>query len=194
MLSSEQISKHNRISTRKTMKIEKAYRKQEENMELKDRHLLMEYADHVIYNQGKNQKNYIRSTDFDDDHNCVLQDQEQQQIIISDAKEIANYFLHLHKDMINTYNSIYSQLLQNISNYSSDDIIILKRFINHPFDNKNMYTNSISSSSTGSNPDKPLKLIDNIMTKNMDTFIKSIEIIQRFYKDVIESYWHCIKK
>jgi hypothetical protein len=184
MLSSEQISKH-RISTRKTMKIEKAYRKQEENMELKNQHLLMEYTDPVIY-QDKNQKN-IRSTDFDDD-NSIPQDQEQQQIITSDAKEIANYSLDLHKDMIDTYNSVYSQLLQDISNSSSDDITIPKRFMDYPFDNKNMYTNSIIKG------DKSLKLIDNIMTKNMDTFIKSIQLTQRFYKDIIQSYLNCIKK
>jgi hypothetical protein len=95
--------------------------------------------------------------------------------------------------MINTYNSVYSQLLQNISNYSSDDITILKRFMDYPFDNKNMYTSSISSSSD-SNPDESPKLIDNVMTKNIDTFIKSLELTQRFYKGVIESYLNSIKK
>ena len=94
--------------------------------------------------------------------------------------------------MINTYNSIYSQLLQNISNYSNDDITILKRFMDYPFDNKNMYTNSISSSL--SNSDESLKLIDNVMTKNIDTFIKSLELTQKFYKGIIESYLNCIKK
>ncbi|HSF49477.1 MAG TPA: hypothetical protein VLA74_01845 [Nitrososphaeraceae archaeon] len=184
-MSSEQISKH-RISTRKTTKIEKVYRKQDENMELKDQHLLMEYTDPVTY-QDKNQKNIRRLTDFDDDNN-VPQDQEQQQNVTSDAKEIANYSLDLHKDMINTYNSVYFQLLHGISNSSSDDFTIPKRFMDYPFDNKNMYTNSIS------NGEKSLKLIDNIMTKNMDTFIKSIELTKKFYKDVIESYWNCIKK
>jgi hypothetical protein len=168
------------------MKIEKAHRKQDENMKLKDQRLLMEYTDPDIYNQDKNQKNIQRSTYFDND-NSVPQDQEQQ-IISSDAKEITNYSLDLHKDMINTYNSVYSQLLQNISNYSSDDITILKRFMDYPFDNKNMYTNSIS------NGGKSLKLIDNIITENLDTFIKSIQLTQRFYKGVIESYWNCTKK
>ena len=94
--------------------------------------------------------------------------------------------------MINTYNSIYSQLLQNISNYSSDDIAILKRFMDYPFDNKNMYINSISSSRI--NSDESLKLIDNVMTKNIDTFIKSIKLTQKFYKGIIENYLNCIKK
>lgn len=156
-------------------------------MKLKDQHLLMEHTGPVIY-QGKNQKNNIRSTDFDDD-NSIPQDQEKQQIINSDAKEIANYSIDLHKDIINTYNSVYSQLLQDISNTSSGDITIPKRFMNYPFNNKNMYyTKSINHG------DKSLKLIDNIMTENIDTFIKSIQLIQGLYKDIIQSYLNCIKK
>ena len=65
--------------------------------------------------------------------------------------------------------------------------------MDYPFDNKNMYTSSISSSSD-SNPDESPKLIDNVMTKNIDTFIKSIKLTQRFYKGVIESYLNNIKK
>ena len=64
----------------------------------------------------------------------------------------------------------------------------MRRFTNYPIDIKNMY--SILSS----NRDNSLKLIDNIMTQNLDTFIKSIELAQRFYKDVIESYLNCVKK
>ena len=94
--------------------------------------------------------------------------------------------------MINTYNSVYSQLFQDIFNYSSDDVTILKKFMNYPFDIKNMYTNSISSNDN--NPDESLKLIDNIMTRNMDTFIKSIELIRRFYKEIVQSYLNYLKK
>ena len=45
-----------------------------------------------------------------------------------------------------------------------------------------------------SNRDESLILIDNIITENLNTFIKSIELTQRFYKDIIESYLNCIKK
>jgi hypothetical protein len=45
-----------------------------------------------------------------------------------------------------------------------------------------------------SNRDKSLKLVDNIVTENLDTFIKSIELTQKFYKDIIQSYLNCIKK
>jgi hypothetical protein len=105
-----------------------------------------------------------------------------------EARAITNYFLELHKDMVNSYSSEYTNLLQNIFNSSWDDFTIPGRITDHPFDIQNMY--SIFSS----NRDNSLKLIDNIMTKNMYTFIKSIEATQRFYKDVIESYLNCIKK
>ena len=49
-----------------------------------------------------------------------------------------------------------------------------------------MYTNLISKES--------LKLINNIITNNLYTFIKSMELAQKFYKDIIQSYLNYIKK
>ena len=52
-----------------------------------------------------------------------------------------------------------------------------------------MYSNLIS------NRDKSLKLIDDIITQNLDTFIKSIKFIhKKFYNDIIQSYLDCIRK
>ena len=91
--------------------------------------------------------------------------------------------------MIDTYNSIYSQMLKNISNLYLDNFFTVSgTFTNYSSEIKNTY------SSLGSNRDQSLKLIDNIITANLDIFIKSLELIQRFYKNVIESYWSCIKK
>ena len=106
-----------------------------------------------------------------------------------EAKEITNYYLELHKNMINTYNSVYSQILQNSSSLSWDVFFSgAGRFTNSPFDIKNMYTRLIN------NRDESLKLIDNIITENLDTFIKSIELTQKFYKAIIQSYLNCRKK
>jgi hypothetical protein len=44
------------------------------------------------------------------------------------------------------------------------------------------------------NGDKSLKLIDDIITKNLDTFIKSIKFTQKFYNDIVQSYLDCIRK
>ena len=104
--------------------------------------------------------------------------------------EITNYYLELHKNLINTSNSINSHILHNISNSSRDHFFTINgRLTNYSsFDIENMYT------SLSINRDKSLKLIDNIITENLDTFIKSIELTQKFYKNVIESYFNCIKK
>jgi len=48
--------------------------------------------------------------------------------------------------------------------------------------------------SCNSNGDKSLKLIDDIITKNLDTFIKSIKFRQKFYNDIVQSYLDCIRK
>jgi len=103
--------------------------------------------------------------------------------------KITNNYLDLHKDMINTYNSVYFQILQNILNVSWDGITYPVRFMNSSIDvNKNIYTSSSDAT------EESMQLLDNIINKNLDTFIKSIELSHRFYKDVIESYLNCIKK
>lgn len=120
------------------------------------------------------------------DDNGFKKDQEQ---LTKNIKEIAKYYLELHKDMINTYHSIYSQILQDLTNSAgNDDLTIPKRHTDYPLDIKNRYISSIK------NPIISLKLIDNIITKNLDTFIKSIELTQKFYNDIIQSYLNSIKK
>lgn len=84
--------------------------------------------------------------------------------------------------MINTSNLVYSRLLQNSSNSSCDDFSIDEGFLGYLLDNKNTYTSFYNKS------DNSLKLIDNIMTKNLLTFIKSIELTHRFYIDTVQSY------
>jgi hypothetical protein len=188
VLSSEEILNHNKA--RKTRKRDKAKAinssKEKNNKEVKEQQQLQKkkkFPEPIIYDPDKDQRN-IRLVG---DNNSFKQDQER---VIREAKEITNYYLELHKNLINTYNSINSQILQNISNSSWDSFFTISgRFTDYPsYDIKNMYTSLIS------NRDKSLKLIDNIITNNLDTFIKSIKLIQKFYNDVIESYLNCIKK
>ena len=182
MLSSEEILNHNK--SRKTRKRDRA----NSNKEKKDKKAKEEEQSQkmklppIIYDPDKNQRNILLTVD---DNNSFKQGQEH----IRDIKEITNYYLELHKNMLNTYNSIYSQILQNSSSLSWDVFFTdAGKFTNYPFDIKNMYNSLIS------NRDKSLKLIDNIITENLDTFIKSIELTQKFYKDIIQSYLNCIKK
>ena len=170
----------NNKKSRKPRKNYKEFPKTENNITIEEQQSQRKFPEPIIY-QGLNQRNIILR-DNDDDFKHRLEQ------TMREARAITNYFLELHKDMINSYNSEYSNLLQNIFNSSWDDFTIPGRFTEYPFDIKNTY--SILSS----NRDNSLKLIDNIMTQNLDTFIKSIELTQRFYKDVIESYLNCIKK
>lgn len=178
LLSSNQIL--NNKKSRKPKKTEKEFPKKGDNKTREEQKSQRKLPEPIIY-QGENRRNILLA----DDDECFKQHREQT---MREARAITNYFLELHKDMINSYNSEYSNLLQNIFNSSWDDFTIPGRFTEYPFDIKNTY--SILSS----NRDNSLKLIDNIMTQNLDTFIQSIELTQRFYKDVIESYLNCIKK
>lgn len=170
----------NNKKSRKPRKNDKVFAKKGNNKTVEEQQSQRKLPEPIIY-QGKNQSNILLA----DDDNCFKQHREQT---MREARAITNYFLELHKDMVNSYSSEYTNLLQNIFNSSWDDFTIPRRVTDHPFDIQNMYT------ILSSNRDNSLKLIDNIMTKNMYTFIKSIEVTQRFYKDVIESYLNCIKK
>lgn len=176
----------NNKKTRKPRKNDKELAKKENNTTVEEQQLQRKLPEPIIYQEDENQTNILLAEEENsNDDNCIKQHREQ---IIREARAITNYFLELHKDMVNSYNTKYNNLLQNIFNSSWDDFTIPGRITDHPFDIQNMY--SILSS----NRDNSIKLIDNIMTKNMYTFIKSIEVTQQFYKDVIESYLNCIKK
>jgi hypothetical protein len=167
--------------SRTPRKNDKEFSKKENNKKVEELQSQRKLPEPIIY-QGKNQKNILLE---DDDNDGFKRNREQT---IREARAITNYFLELHKDMVNSYTVEYTNLLQNIFNSSWDDFSIPGKVTDPPFEIQNMY------SVLSSNRDNSLKLIDNIMTKNIYTFIKSIEVTQRFYKDVIESYLNCIKK
>lgn len=179
VLISEQIVNH-RLS-KKIKNIERDIKKKEKNAELKDQHLLKK-LEHTVMYQVKNEKTIPSTYVLEGD---MTQDQKE---IIKPVREIANYYIKLHLDMISTYNSIYSNLLQDIFDSSLHYFPIHKKVTRRVFDDTNRLTSSIR------NTDIPQKFLDNIMTKNLNTFIKSVEITQRFYQDVIRSYLDCVKK
>lgn len=170
----------NNKKSRKPRKNYKEFPKKENNITIEEQQSQRKFPEPIIY-QGLNQRNIILR-DNDDDFKHHLEQ------TMREARAITNYFLELHKDMVNSYSLEYTNLIQNIFNSSRDDFTIPETVTDYPFDIQNMY------SVLSSNRDNSLKLIDNIITKNMYTFIKSIEVTQRFYKDVIESYLNCIKK
>ena len=171
----------NNKKSRKPRKNYKEFPKKENNITIEEQQSQRKFPEPIIY-QGLNQRNIILRDDDNDDFKHHLEQ------TMREARAITNYFLELHKDMVNSYSLEYTNLIQNIFNSSRDDFTIPERDTDYPSNIQNMY--SILSS----NRDNSLKLIDNIITKNIYTFIKSIEVTQRFYKDVIESYLNCIKK
>jgi hypothetical protein len=170
--------KSGKMNQNKDEKINLEGKEEEESQKIK-------LLEPIIYEPDRNQRNIPLEVD---DNNSFVLDQEQQ--ISKDAKKITYYYLELYKNMINTYNSVYSQILQNNSDLSWDVFFTASgRFTNnYLFDIKKMYISLIS------NRDKSLKLIDSIITENLNAFMKSIELTQRFYKNIIESYLNCIKK
>jgi hypothetical protein len=197
-MSSEQIS--NEEKSKRKIRIKKdrvdLANKEEKNVKKKEKEDYYEqqsslqqmksFPKPLIYDPSNN-SNQQRNVSLEaDDSN--IQD-EQLQIIATDAKEITDYYLIFHKNMINIYNSIYYQILQDISNsYNNCFLTVNERLSDYSFEIENMYSN------LNSNRDKSLKLIDNIITENLDIFIQSIKFTQKFYNDIIQSYFDCIRK
>jgi hypothetical protein len=181
-LSSEQALNQKKSSSKKT---KKSYNKEKKSKQAKveqQSQIKKKFPDPIIYDPDSNQRNIPLATA----DNTIFKDKGQTARV---AMKITNNYLELHKDMINTYNLVYFQILQNILNLSWDGITIPVRFMNSSIDvNKNIYTSSSDAT------EESMQLVDNIINKNLDTFIKSIELSHRFYKDVIESYLNCIKK
>lgn len=178
MLSFNQII--NNKKTRKLRKNEKELLKKVNNKTEGGQQPQRKLPEPIIYQEEKHRNILLKN-----DNDYFKQHRGQT---MREAEAITNYFLELHKDIINSYSSEYSNLLENIFNPSWGDLTIPERFTDYPFDLQNMY------SILNSNRDNSLKMIDNIITNNLNTFIKSIEFTQRFYKDVLESYLNYINK
>ena len=89
-----------------------------------------------------------------------------------------------HKNIINTYYSIYSKQLddmiyQNLNNSKTGEVYSKT----YSEINRNLLDNQTNTTPT---------LINDIIDKNMDTFLKSIEFTHKFYYDVIQSYYNYI--
>jgi len=185
-LSSEQTLNQKKSSSKKTKKSYKKYpnkeKKSKQAKEEQQSEIKKKFPEPIIYDPDSNQRN-IPLAAADD---SIFKDKGETARV---AMKITNNYLDLHKDMINTYNLVYFQILQNILNLSWDGIAIPVKFMKSSIDiNKNIYTSSSDAT------EESTQLLDNIINKNLDTFIKSIELSHRFYKDVIESYLNCIKK
>jgi hypothetical protein len=110
-------------------------------------------------------------------------DIQKYQHTIKTMKEIKYNFLEEHKNIINTYYSIYSNRLNKIFECNLNNLISMEKYSQrYSKINKNLLDNQSNTT----------RVIDDIVVKNMDTFIKSLELVQKFYCDVLESYCNYI--
>jgi len=101
-------------------------------------------------------------------------------------KEIKHKFIEEHKNIINTYYSIYSKRLDDIIYYNFNNSKTIEDD-DHTFNEINQYHMNHQTNTT-------TRIIDDIIDRNMDTFLKSIEFAHKFYFDVVQSYYNYIMK
>ena len=107
-----------------------------------------------------------------------------QQTIKKTMKEIKYNFMEEHKNIINTYYSIFSKRLDEMIDHNLDDSKTMEENSNlHSEINRNLMDNQTNNT----------RIINDIMDKNMDTFLKSIGLAHKFYFDVVQSYYDYIK-
>ncbi len=117
-----------------------------------------------------------RNRYFDDMVNC-----EQS---IKTMKEIKDNFMKEHKNIINTYYSIFSKRLDDIISHNLNNSKIDEENSNlHSNTNRNLIDNQTNNT----------RIINDIIDKNMDTFLRSIKFANKFYLNVVQSYYDYIK-
>ena len=100
-------------------------------------------------------------------------------------KEIKSNFLEEHQNIINTYYSIYSNRLNKIFEYNLNNLLSMEKYSKtYSKINRNIIDTQINTT----------KIIDDIVVRNMDTFIKSLQLVHKFYFDVVQSYYNYITK
>ena len=98
-------------------------------------------------------------------------------------KEIKYNFMEEHKNIINTYYSIYSKQLDEIIDDNFNNLKTMEEYSNTYSEiNRNLMDNQTNTT----------RIINDIMDKNMDTFLKSIDLAHKFYCDVVQSYYNYI--
>ena len=98
-------------------------------------------------------------------------------------KEIKSNLMEEHKNILNTYYSIYSKRLDEIIDDSFNNPKTMEEYSN-TCNEINRYQMINQTNTT--------RIINEIIDKNIDTFLKSIEFAQKFYSDVVQSYYNYI--
>ena len=129
------------------------------------------------------------SNNFSEEKNIFSRNSENsvnyQQIIKKTMNEIKHNFMEEHKNILNTSYSIYSKRLDDIISYNLNNSKNMEEYSNTSNEiNRYQMINQTDTTTT--------RIINELIDKNMDTFLKSIEFAQKFYSDVVQSYYNYI--
>jgi len=116
--------------------------------------------------------------------NSNFDDLVNYQQTVEMMKEIKYNFMEEHKNIINTYYSVYSKQLDEIIDNNFNNPKTIEEYSNTYSEiNRNLMDNKTNNTT---------RIVKDIMDKNMDTFLKSIEVTHKFYCDVVQSYCNYI--
>ena len=146
-----------------------------------------EHLSSIDFNIGDYTNNINYNTSFPLKENRTpprnFDEVDSYQHTIKTMKEIKYNFLEEHTNIMNTYYSIYSNRLNKIFECNLNNLISMESYSKrYSKINKNIIDNQTNTT----------RIIDDIVVRNMDTFIKSIELVHKFYFDVLQSYYNYI--
>jgi uncharacterized membrane-anchored protein YjiN (DUF445 family) len=134
-------------------------------------HIENNYSFRYFYNLITNNMNF----------NDLVNDEQT----IKTIEEIKHNFMEEHKNIINTYYSIFSNRLDEMIYHKLEDSKNREEYSNlYNKANRNLIDNQTHNT----------RIINEIIDNNIDTFLKSIEFTHKFYSDVIHSYYNYIKE
>jgi hypothetical protein len=164
---------------------------QEDEKEIVDLNYKEQQKEHLssiefnLADSMNNNKNYTSNFPFRENRTPPVNfdDLDNYQHTMKTMKEIKYNFLEEHKNIINTYYSIYSNRLNKIFDCNLNNLISMEKYSKrYSKINRNLIDNQTNTT----------RLIDDIVVRNMDTFIKSLELVHKFYFDVLQSYYNYI--
>ena len=110
-----------------------------------------------------------------------------EQTIKKTREEIECNFIEEHKNIINTFYSVYSKKLADIINDDLKNSKTMEGYSNNCMSEskQNLMENQTTITTT---------IVKEIIDNNIDTFLKSIEFAHKFYFDVVQSYYNYITR
>ena len=146
-----------------------------------------DYLSTIDFNMGPSMNNFISTLSLPQEKRRApprnFDDLVNYPQTVKTIKEIKFNFLEEHKYIINTYYSLYSNRLHEVLDRNLNNSVSIEKYSKaYRKINRNLLDNQINTT----------KIIDDIIVKNMDTFIKSIELVHKFYFDVLQSCYNYI--